>query len=578
MFIVTVREGSDCNAFLQTKVPIASIVPKVFFPKMCVLKASIILCAAFVSQPTIPNTFVIMDSPAAISSAMTQCVDADSAFDAVYLNTPYKKLSIDELAALPVGDLAKPDSTLFMWTDTFSLAQATPLMAKWGFTYHSIVSVLNLAEEPPKAEPVRRTVSRKSTAAGSDEAAGEKEDVTAAPSENTDEAKEESTPPKKSKARSMRVKSVQPPEWWASDVEGTLSRPTVELLLMAHKGNGAPIADKFKPSPYQVCNMSELAKKNARARQPSEWCPNDWFFRRPTDFLTSVSSALQPDARIVELFGDDLHDHVHVFGPGVPTGYVPALASEEGIVATAKQALKGSGKTALRSLAAKLRRSATAAALPETEAKDGEEASEPHEMTEVEKETYARAAEIAGSTPIQVSGITWSAENPDLSLQRVMSCVADWKLANFPSRSKKNKRSPRSTVNEDGSPKKRYGIAAPSEVTPSLLEFFGEAPGTLLARTDVGKRLSQYIKENNLKDGKFINMDDKLSKLLNPPEGTRVTFFSMCRLVSPCFVKKSKSDPAKDIAEIANAGMTTDAETEGETDNDEPSAKAAKTA
>ena len=44
-------------------------------------------------------------------------------------------IEIDEIAALPVGDLALPRSHLYLWTPNALIAEALAIMAAWGFTY-----------------------------------------------------------------------------------------------------------------------------------------------------------------------------------------------------------------------------------------------------------------------------------------------------------------------------------------------------------------------------------------------------------------------------------------------------------
>lgn len=47
----------------------------------------------------------------------------------------YKTMPIEEIAALPVGDLASKDCYLFMWSTWPHLPQALWVMEQWGFTY-----------------------------------------------------------------------------------------------------------------------------------------------------------------------------------------------------------------------------------------------------------------------------------------------------------------------------------------------------------------------------------------------------------------------------------------------------------
>ena len=89
------------------------------------------------------------------------------------------------------------------------------------------------------------------------------------------------------------------------------------------------------------------------------------------------------------------------------------------------------------------------------------------------------------------------------------------------------------------------GFAKPTTVSKELLEFLGEPEGTLVARTDVTKRILKYVTDNDLQNKeqkRKINLDAKLKKLLNPAENEEVTYFTLQRLLKPHYVK---TDTAK---------------------------------
>jgi len=48
---------------------------------------------------------------------------------------PYPSMTIEEIAALPVDDLAESNARLFLWTTNRYLPDAFPLLAGWGFRY-----------------------------------------------------------------------------------------------------------------------------------------------------------------------------------------------------------------------------------------------------------------------------------------------------------------------------------------------------------------------------------------------------------------------------------------------------------
>eukprot|EP00854_Cymbomonas_tetramitiformis_P001113 gene1113-1667_t len=84
------------------------------------------------------------------------------------------------------------------------------------------------------------------------------------------------------------------------------------------------------------------------------------------------------------------------------------------------------------------------------------------------------------------------------------------------------------------------GFAKPTTVSKELLEFLGESEGTLVARTDVTKRILKYVTDNDLQNKeqkRKINLDAKLKNLLKPAENEEVTYFTLQRLLKPHYVK-----------------------------------------
>ena len=53
----------------------------------------------------------------------------------------YPTMSINELCALPVADLAAPDSALFLWATFPQLPEALRLIHAWGFVYKTVAFV-----------------------------------------------------------------------------------------------------------------------------------------------------------------------------------------------------------------------------------------------------------------------------------------------------------------------------------------------------------------------------------------------------------------------------------------------------
>ena len=53
----------------------------------------------------------------------------------------YPTMTVDELCALPVAELAARDSALFLWATFPKLTEALQLIKEWGFTYKSVAFV-----------------------------------------------------------------------------------------------------------------------------------------------------------------------------------------------------------------------------------------------------------------------------------------------------------------------------------------------------------------------------------------------------------------------------------------------------
>lgn len=78
--------------------------------------------------------------------------------------------------------------------------------------------------------------------------------------------------------------------------------------------------------------------------------------------------------------------------------------------------------------------------------------------------------------------------------------------------------------------KKPSALMKPVQISAILAEVVGEGP---MPRTEVTKRLWEYIKKHKLQDPKakrMINPDDKLSKVLGTR--TQIDMFQMTKKVS----------------------------------------------
>jgi upstream activation factor subunit UAF30 len=94
------------------------------------------------------------------------------------------------------------------------------------------------------------------------------------------------------------------------------------------------------------------------------------------------------------------------------------------------------------------------------------------------------------------------------------------------------------------------------EVSPELREFLSLGPEDTVSRSEVTRRINTYINENGLKhpdNGRMIILDNKLLKLLEPPDGVQVTFLNIQKYLSKHYVKKDSGASAPEAPPAATA-------------------------
>ena len=111
--------------------------------------------------------------------------------------------------------------------------------------------------------------------------------------------------------------------------------------------------------------------------------------------------------------------------------------------------------------------------------------------------------------------------------------------------SKKNKK--RKNLDPNRPKRAPSGFAKPALISSELCSFLGKPEGTEMARTEVTKYLTQYIKENKLQDEanrRKILPDKQLQQLLNVGKGDEVTYFNLQKYMKVHFPKSVASTSA----------------------------------
>ena len=91
------------------------------------------------------------------------------------------------------------------------------------------------------------------------------------------------------------------------------------------------------------------------------------------------------------------------------------------------------------------------------------------------------------------------------------------------------------------------GFVKPTLITDELAAFLGKEKGSLLARTAVSKEINAYIRANKLQDpanGRKINADAKLAKLLKLAKTDELTYFNLQKFMKHHFIKMTPTATA----------------------------------
>ncbi len=99
------------------------------------------------------------------------------------------------------------------------------------------------------------------------------------------------------------------------------------------------------------------------------------------------------------------------------------------------------------------------------------------------------------------------------------------------------------------------GFVKPSPISDELANFLGKPQGCEMARTDVTREINKYIRAHSLQDkdnGRKINPDTLLCKLLKVEPDVNLTYFNLQRYMGPHFPKQIK--PV--VAPVAGVAVT----------------------
>jgi hypothetical protein len=128
-------------------------------------------------------------------------------------------------------------------------------------------------------------------------------------------------------------------------------------------------------------------------------------------------------------------------------------------------------------------------------------------------------------------------ESDEEDIQPINARPADTQVFEFTrsfasARSFANARTPPTTE------RRPSGFVVPSHISDELAVFLGKPVGTMMARTEVSKLINTYIRVHGLQDsqnGRVINPDAKLIKLLRLNHGDELTYFNLQKYMKSHF-------------------------------------------
>ena len=200
-------------------------------------------------------------------------------------------------------------------------------------------------------------------------------------------------------------------------------------------------------------------------------------------------------------------------------------------------------------------------ATPKVSAKAAAAASAPAPVTAapapstpvVEGDAAAAVAEVEGSvsSALYVSVLS-KLQGAQSLITSIRSEVNELKRQHARELRVANKANKRRKTNANRAPS---GFVKPTLISNELAAFLGKPEGSVLARTEVTREVNAYIRAQKLQDkdnGRKINPDAKLLKLLKLKKGEELTYFNLQKFMAVHF---AKTVPAVAVASSGGAAV-----------------------
>jgi hypothetical protein len=160
-------------------------------------------------------------------------------------------------------------------------------------------------------------------------------------------------------------------------------------------------------------------------------------------------------------------------------------------------------------------------------------------------EVSAPVAEVDGSVSTALYGsVLTKLQSAQALLVSIRSEVNELKRQHARELRAANKANKRRKTNANRAPS---GFVKPTLISNELAAFLGRPEGSVLARTEVTREVNAYIRTQKLQDkdnGRKINPDAKLLKLLKLKKGDELTYFNLQKYMAAHFAKSSAAPAA----------------------------------
>ena len=160
-------------------------------------------------------------------------------------------------------------------------------------------------------------------------------------------------------------------------------------------------------------------------------------------------------------------------------------------------------------------------------------------------EASTPVAELDGSVSAALySSVLTKLQSAQAVLASIRSEVNELKRQHARELRAANKANKRRKTNANRAPS---GFVKPTLISNELAAFLGKPEGSVLARTEVTREVNAYIRNQKLQDkdnGRKINPDAKLLKLLKLKKGEELTYFNLQKYMAAHFAKSSATPAA----------------------------------